>query len=102
MNRKIDIYVALMAQQSNITHKNMRIREQILHVVRRLFDLHGEAMLVFTNLTSRMVVLLRDPQDTIRQLAVEILAQIYFYRGENFLVTALSSPIVCIIVAHLS
>jgi hypothetical protein len=57
-----------------------------LHVVRRLFDLYGEAMLLFVNLTSRMVVLLRDPQDTIRQLAVEILAQIFLLRGENLLV----------------
>jgi hypothetical protein len=72
--------------QSNITHKNVRIREQLLHVVRRLFDLYGEAMLLFVNLTSRMVVLLRDPQDTIRQLAVEILAQIFLLRGENLLV----------------
>lgn len=57
-----------------------------MHVMRRLFDEYGEDMLAFPNLSSRLASLLRDPQDSIRQLAVEILGKLFEYRGEELMV----------------
>ena len=73
-----------------------------MHVLRRLFDAYGEGMLAFPGLTGKLSTLLRDPQDSIRQLAVEIMGLLYTLRGESLMVRQCDAQLPPMTVIHLS
>mmetsp|Transcript_248 Transcript_248/g.445 ORF Transcript_248/g.445 Transcript_248/m.445 type:complete len:1648 (-) Transcript_248:185-5128(-) len=70
---------------AHLSHNNGRIREQILHVIRRLIDIFGDDIVIIPNLGPSIGSMLRDPQDSVRQMAVQVLGDLYTYLGHSLL-----------------
>eukprot|EP01041_Mallomonas_annulata_P001775 gene1775-3436_t len=68
-----------------ITHRNFRIREQILEILIKLKELYGDDITALHNITKKVSSLLTDSQPSVRQLAVVTLANFLPIFGDSLL-----------------
>ncbi len=73
--------------QPQLSHKNFRVREQVLLSIHRLADVYGEDIAAVSCLVEKIAPLLADPLGSVRQLAVQALARLYRVFGESMLVS---------------
>jgi hypothetical protein len=62
------------------------MREQTLNILLRLHEIYGEEVAVLPEIVSRTHPLLKDPIETIRQLAIQVCGCLYQSMGETLVV----------------
>lgn len=80
--------------QTNITHKNQRVKESLLAVIARLQEVHGmelRTVVSANSMCATLAVLVNDAQASTRSLAVTTLANLYQVYGEELVVRRSSS-----------
>lgn len=73
--------------QIHTSHKLYSIRESIIVILSKLFDIHGDDLVTIADLSKRLVSLLNDPQVSVRQLAFDTLQKFAPAIGETLMVT---------------
>lgn len=57
-----------------------------MHVLIRLIDIYGDDIVIMPDLTEKCIQMLRDPQDNLRQLAIQVLSLLYLFMGDSLVV----------------
>lgn len=69
--------------QSAFTHKNSRVREEVLLLLQNTLNAHGAGSLTVSKLIPSIVQSMSDPQAAVRDAAVQTLVEIYRHVGER-------------------
>jgi len=68
---------------SAFTHKNSRVREEVLLLLQNTLNAHGAGSLTVSKLIPSIVQSMSDPQAAVRDAAVQTLVEIYRHVGER-------------------
>jgi len=69
--------------QPAFTHKNSRVREEVLLLLQNTLNAHGAGSLTVSKLIPSIVQSMSDPQAAVRDAAVQTLVEIYRHVGER-------------------
>eukprot|EP00092_Neocalanus_flemingeri_P004447 GFUD01004782.1.p1 GENE.GFUD01004782.1~~GFUD01004782.1.p1 ORF type:complete len:1502 (+),score=448.94 GFUD01004782.1:193-4698(+) len=69
--------------QAAFTHKNSRVREEVLLLLQNTLNAHGAGSLTVSKLIPSIVQATSDPQAAVRDAAVQTLVEIYRHVGER-------------------
>ena len=70
--------------QAAFTHKNSRVREEVLLLLQNTLNAHGAGSLTVSKLIPSIVQSMSDPQAAVRDAAVQTLVEIYRWGVEGW------------------
>jgi hypothetical protein len=74
--------------QAHCSHKNYRVREQVLQTVMKLCDTYGEDICVIAGICDKVAPLLSDSLNSVRTLAIATLVKLHAIFGSSLLVSS--------------